>query len=149
MKSLYEPEARKALLARLDALKPESVRQWGKMDPAQMLSHCANAMEVAVGDRTKKQALLGKVLMPFFRKAILGEKPFARNAPTDPSFVIRDPRDFEAEKRRLLALIDRFVAAGPEKAGNYVHSFFGKMTGQEWGELMHKHFDHHLQQFGV
>jgi len=149
MKSLYESEARNALLTRLDALKPGSARQWGKMDPAQMLSHCANAMEVAVGDRPKKQALLGKILMPFFRKSILGEKPFSRNAPTDPSFVIRDPRDFEAEKRRLLTLIERFVAAGPENAGKHVHSFFGKMTGQEWGELMYKHFDHHLQQFGV
>ena len=149
MKSVFEPEARQQLVARLDALRPDSARQWGKMDPAQMLGHCANALETATGDRPMKQGLLGKILMPFFRKSILGEKPFSRNSPTDPTFVIRDPRDFEAEKRRLLTLLDRFVAAGPDNAGKYVHSFFGKMTGQEWGELTHKHLDHHLQQFGV
>ena len=149
MKSVFEPEARQQLIARLDALRPDSARQWGKMDPAQMLGHCANAIEAATGDRPMKQALIGKILMPFLRKSILGEKPFSHNSPTDPTFVIRDPRDFTVEKQRLLKLIDRFVAAGPENAGKHVHSFFGKMTGQEWGELTHKHLDHHLQQFGV
>jgi hypothetical protein len=149
MKSIFDPEARQQILGRLDALRPDSARQWGKMEPAQMLGHCANAMEVATGDRPMKQSLLGKLVMPFFRKTILGEKPFTRNSPTDPTFVIRDVRDFAAEKQRLLTLLDRFVAAGPEPAGAQIHSFFGKMTGQEWGELTYKHLDHHLQQFGV
>ena len=33
----------------------------GKMNAAQMLAHCAVAMEMACGDRQKKQALLGKL----------------------------------------------------------------------------------------
>jgi len=27
--------------------------------------------------------------------------------------------------------------------------FFGKLSGKEWGELMYKHIDHHLRQFGA
>ena len=30
-----------------------------------------------------------------------------------------------------------------------IHAFFGKLTGEEWGRLMHKHIDHHLRQFGA
>ncbi len=26
---------------------------------------------------------------------------------------------------------------------------FGKLTGEQWGTLMYKHIDHHLQQFGA
>jgi hypothetical protein len=148
MKSLFEPGDRNAILARIAALRPDAQRGWGKMDPAQMICHCAIAMETGTGDRPRKQGLLGRILMPFFRSSILGEKPFSRNSPTDPTFVVSDPRDFEAERTRLVGLIDRMVERGEDAAGTQIHPFFGKMTGREWGELMHKHIDHHLQQFG-
>ena len=96
-----------------------------------------------------KQALIGKLLMPFFRNSILGEKPFSRNSPTDPSFVVADEREFAQERARLKELINRFVERGPAAAGQQTHAFFGKLSGAEWGELMYKHIDHHLQQFGV
>ena len=148
MKSLFQPADRDALLARLEALQPECTRQWGKMDPAQMLCHCAIALETGTGDRPMKQKLIGKILMPFFRSRILGERPFGRNSPTDPTFVVSGARDFAAERTRLTGLIHRFVELGEAAAGKHTHAFFGKMTGQEWGELMYKHIDHHLRQFG-
>lgn len=148
MKTLFDAADRGPLLARLDALRPDSARQWGKMNVAQMLAHCAVALETGTGDRPMKQKLIGKLLMPFFRSSILGERPFKRNSPTDPSFVIADEREFEAERTRVRTLIERFVERGPSAAGQQIHGFFGRMTGQEWGELMYKHLDHHLQQFG-
>lgn len=148
MKSLFEPADREAILARLAALQPESARHWGKMDPAQMLCHCSLALETGTGDRPMKQKFIGKILMPFFRSSILGEKPFDKNSPTDPTFVVSVPRDFNAERTRLVNLIQRFVERGESAAGKETHAFFGKMTGQEWGELMYKHIDHHLRQFG-
>lgn len=45
------------------------------------------------------------------------------------------------------AVIDRFVAGGPSKCTAYPHAFFGKLTPEQWGELMYKHLDHHLRQF--
>ncbi|HEX3069306.1 MAG TPA: DUF1569 domain-containing protein, partial [Thermoanaerobaculia bacterium] len=114
-----------------------------------MVTHCARALETATGDRPMKQKLIGKILMPFFRKSILGEKPFSRNGPTDPSFIVSDERDFDIERQKLIGLIDRLVARGPAKAAGQTHAFFGRLTGQQWGELMYKHIDHHLQQFGV
>jgi hypothetical protein len=148
MKTLFDSADRNALESRLMTLKADSPRLWGKMSSAQMLCHCATALETGTGDRPMKQKLMGKLLMPFFRSSILGEKPFSRNSPTDPTLVVSDERDFTKERERLLTLIERFVRNGAENAGKQTHSFFGKMTGQEWGELMHKHIDHHLRQFG-
>ena len=149
MKTLFDEADRASLLQRLDNLRADSPRQWGKMNPAQMVTHCARALETGAGERPMKQKLIGKILMPFFRKSILGEKPFSRNGPTDPSFIVADEREFSTERQKLVDLIGRFVARGPAAAATQTHAFFGKMTGEEWGETMYKHIDHHLQQFGV
>ena len=149
MPTLFQNHDREALLARLAQLRPDSPRQWGTMTPAQALRHCALALETATGDRPMKQKLIGKILAPLVRKSILGEKPFSRNSPTDPSFRVADDRDFAADRTRLAELMARFVERGPAEAEKAPHAFFGKLSGDEWGTLMYKHIDHHLQQFGV
>lgn len=149
MQNLFDPQDRAAIAQRLSRLQPSSPRQWGKMNAAQMLAHCAVALEVACGDRTKKQAFIGRVLAPFVRSSVLGEKPFSKNGPTDPDFKITDDRIFADEHARLVALVDRFYDRGPAKAEGLVHSFFGRLTCDEWGRLMYKHLDHHLRQFSA
>jgi len=149
MNSLFNPADREALSLRLAALEPGAQRQWGKMNPAQMLHHCACGLEAATGDRPMKQIFLGKILAPFVRGMALGERPFSRNSPTDPTFVISDARDFDVERTRLATILDRFVQRGPGSASAATHAFFGKLSGDEWGRLMFKHLDHHLRQFGV
>ncbi len=52
-----------------------------------------------------------------------------------------------AFKRVAQRLIERFAGRGPGAAEGTVHSFFGRLTGEEWGRLMYKHIDHHLRQF--
>jgi len=149
MQNLFDPADRAALVYRLGRLQETSARQWGTLAPAQALAHCAVALEVPCGDRRKRQMLLGRLLAPFVRSSVLGEKPFSHGAPTDRDFVVSDQRDFAAERQRLIALVDRFCAGGPAKADGVVHSFFGRLSGEEWGRLMYKHIDHHLRQFGA
>jgi hypothetical protein len=149
MYDLFDAASRREILDRLDRLTPDSPRQWGKMTPAQMLAHCSNALEVANGDHPKKQILVGRLFGPLVRKKFLGEAPFPHNSPTDPTFVISDDRDFAKEKARLQSLAARFVELGPDHAAACTHTFFGRMTGTEWGVMMGKHLDHHLRQFGV
>lgn len=148
MKSLFHAPDRAALLERLRLLQPDSPRQWGTMDPAQMLRHCALALETATGDRPMKQKLLGKLLTPFIRSLVLGERPFSQDAPTDPSFRVRGSRDFQIEREALMALVAKFVDRGEAEAARQTHAFFGRLSGAEWGLLMHKHLDHHFRQFG-
>lgn len=149
MNSLFNPKDREALSLRLAELEPDAARQWGRMAPAQMLRHCALGLEAATGDRPMKQLLLGKVLSPFVRRLALGSRPFGRNGPTDPSYVVKEAPDFETERARLAKLIDRFVQRGPATAATAIHPFFGRLSGDEWGTLMFKHLDHHLRQFGL
>jgi Protein of unknown function (DUF1569) len=148
MASLFDSAAKKSILDRIDALPATAVRYWGKMSAAQMMAHCTAALEVGTGDRPRKQALIGKVFAPFVRSSLLGEKPFGRNSPTDPTFIVSDDRDFTREKQRLIGIIARFCKGGAPEAGKHIHSFLGKITGDEWGVMMHKHLDHHLRQFG-
>jgi hypothetical protein len=63
--------------------------------------------------------------------------------------VVADARELGTERVRLCRLIDRFAAAGPAGCTTHPHSFFGRLTAEEWSMWMYKHLDHHLQQFGV
>lgn len=149
MQTLFEPAGRQGIDARLGQLRPDSARQWGKMSVSQMLAHCSAALEVATGDRPRKHQLIGRIFAPFVKSSLLGEKPFSRNSPTDPTFVVTDERNFDAEKRRLDELVRRFCEAGPVNAASQTHSFLGRLDGDEWGVMMYKHLDHHLRQFGA
>jgi hypothetical protein len=149
MGNLFDPSVRQSILERLGRLSPDSKRQWGKMSAAQMLAHCSRAMEVGTGDLPLKQAFIGKIFAPFVRSSFLGEKPFGKNSPTDPHFVIKDEPDFAREKAQLDALIGRFCQRGPAEAGKHEHSFLGRISGEDWGVVMYKHLDHHLRQFGA
>lgn len=149
MPDLFDSASRAALLERLDRLAPDSPRQWGKMSASQACAHCLAALRVATGDEPRRQALVGRLLAWLVRTKALGPGPFSKNAPTDPSFVVRDERDLATERARLRAEIERFVARGPDRAATRVHPFFGRLSGPEWGVLMGKHLDHHLRQFGV
>ena len=149
MNSLFAPPDRQQILDRLGKLEADATRQWGKMDAAQMCAHCVAALEVGAGDVTKDHSFIGRVLGRFVKGSLLGEKPFSKNSPTDPSFVVTDPRDFAKEKARLAAIVKRFGEAGASAADGRMHSFFGRLKGDEWGVLMHKHLDHHLRQFGA
>jgi hypothetical protein len=149
MPSLFDADDRDSILERLGKLGCDAPRQWGKMACGQALAHCSVALEAGTGDLPRKQALIGKIFAPFVRKGLLGDRPMPRNSPTDPAFIVADERDFEVERKRLTALIDRFCELGPANAGAQTHSFFGRLTGEEWGRVMYKHLDHHLRQFGA
>src|ERR1700681_282153 len=101
MQTLFDPATKKAIQDRLAALSPGATRQWGKMDAAQMMAHGSVAMEPATGDKPLKHSLIGKIFAPFVKKGLLGEKPFGKDSPTDPTFVVADKRDFAKEKDHL------------------------------------------------
>jgi hypothetical protein len=149
MKSLYDPSAATEIKERVARLTPTSQRVWGKMTVSQMLAHCANSLEEAVGDQKPRRLLIGRVLGPMVKRRLLGEGPMKRNAPTAPELRIVDERDLERERQRLVSLVDRFGAAGPAGCTSHPHTFFGPMTADEWGRLMYKHLDHHLTQFSA
>jgi uncharacterized protein DUF1569 len=150
MKNLFEAATVKEVKERIARLRPDSERLWGKMKPAQAVAHCAAGLEWAVGDTVPPRMLLGRIIGRMVKPMLLrNEEPMRRNSPTVKSLVVDNERDLRTEQERLCGLIDRFAAAGPEGCTTHPHSFFGRLTPEEWATLMYKHLDHHLRQFGV
>ena len=150
MKNLFEAAMVEEVQGRLAQMRPESARLWGKMTPAQAVAHCSAGMEWAVGDTTPPRLLLGRIVGGVIKPKVLGDDaPMRRNSPTVKGLVVNDDRDLGKERERLRGLIDRFVVGGPGGCTVHPHSFFGRLTPQEWATLMYKHLDHHLRQFGV
>jgi hypothetical protein len=83
------------------------------------------------------------------KKKLMADAPFKKNLPTAKSFLVKDERNFQAEKNKLLQLVDRFITQGESALTKEPHPFFGKLTTNEWDILQWKHLDHHLRQFGV
>ncbi len=149
MKNLYEPSAVGEVRQRVAQLRPDSERLWGEMNAAQMLAHCALAMENALGDTTLPRHPLGRLIGGFVkRRLIVQGKPMGHSAPSHPTVIVTNQRDFDVEQDRLLRTIDRF-ASGPGECTRHPHFFFGSMTPIEWATFMHVHLDHHLRQFNV
>lgn len=149
MRSLFEAEAYEEIKSRITALDRSATRQWGKMTPAQAMEHTARAVEMAAGTKPVQQRTLGKLIGWIFKAQFIGEKPFPKDAPTGPDFIIGDEPDFDATKARLLKLVDEFHSLGESRVDGNVHGFFGKLSGREWGITQYKHIDHHLRQFGA
>lgn len=150
MKNLFEPASVAELKERIGRLTPDSTRQWGKMNAAQAMAHCSTSMEMAVGDCNPPRVLIGRVIGRMVKPLAIGnDKPMKKNSPTAPVLVVKDDRDLNTERTRLLRLIDRFAAGGPSRCTTNPHTFFGPLTPDEWAVLMYKHVDHHLRQFGT
>jgi Protein of unknown function (DUF1569) len=146
VKDLFDPAVKADIIHRINQLSPNSPAQWGKMNVAQMLAHCQMPLGVAVGSHQIKGSFFMKLIGPLFKPLLFNSKPFKKNLGTDKSFIIADPRDFEAEKTKLIDMVNRFA---PETMVDEPHPIFGKMTKEEWSKGTWKHLDHHLQQFGV
>ncbi len=148
MKSLFDTTSFTEILLRVEKTSPDAKRQWGQMNVAQMLAHCANGLEMANGNLHPKRVLIGRILGSFFRKQYSNNTPFGRNSPTSDELKITGERNFEEEKQRLILLLKNFSAAGERGVTQHPHPFFGSLTPHEWGIGMFKHIDHHLRQFG-
>ncbi len=150
MKNLFEAARVEEVKERMAHLRPDSARLWGKMNAAQALAHCSAAIEMAMGQIRPPRMLIGRIIGRIVKPiAFRDEELMRRNSPTVKSLVVGDERELGTERGRLCGLINRFAAAGREGCTTHPHSFFGRLTPEEWATLMYKHLDHHLRQFGV
>lgn len=146
VKNLFDPVVKQEIIDRINKLTPQTQRQWGRMDVAQMLAHCQMPLGVATGKHKLKGGFFLKLVGPFFKKKLFDDNPFKQNLPTDASFKMATPKDFEKEKQELLQIISDFSET---TMSGEPHPFFGKLTNEQWSRGTWKHLDHHLRQFGV
>ncbi|HZS04443.1 MAG TPA: DUF1569 domain-containing protein [Blastocatellia bacterium] len=147
MKTFWEAEARAELQQRLEQLRHDSQRRWGKMSCDEMLTHLADSCRMALGELPVKPKPGPFRYWPI-RPLIIYKLPWPKGAPTAPELIARKPDGWDSEKASLLALMNRLVAeSGREEWPE--HPAFGRLSKKDWGVLVYRHVDHHFQQFGV
>lgn len=150
MKSLFEETHYQEIRQRVTSLQKNNVRNWGKMNIAQMMAHCSIGFEKAINktpfeDKSNflMRTLVKKIVLNAVKKGDLG-----RNQKTFADFEIKDERDFDKEKNRLLENLDAFYQFGFKNEPGK-HPYFGKFSKEDWGALQYLHTDHHLKQFSA
>jgi Protein of unknown function (DUF1569) len=144
---LHDPAVRDSIRSRLERLRPDSQRKWGKMSVDQMLWHLNQSLENCLGlyvPKTMRMPLPG----PLLRFAVLS-LPWPKGAPTPAEYIAGERYDFATEHARCLRLLDEVTARGMD-AGPWGRSAaLGDISGAKWSQLLAKHFEHHLKQFGL
>ena len=148
-KNLLSPDIHQECLNRIEKLTPATQPEWGKMNSAQMLAHCAEIQEVFNGKPLNGTPFIAKLFKGMIRNMVVGDKPYPKNSRTHPQYVMADQRDFDREKNRLLEAMTKTANSTEAERRQYKHPLFGPMTDDELGWSLYKHLNHHLTQFGV
>lgn len=116
------------------------------MTSDQMLWHVNQFLMFALGDGSFERQK-SPIPLPLLRFGLL-YLPWPKGAPTHPAAIATREHDFEAERERCFALIERFVSR-PVDGPWADDPAFGQVTGKFASRLQAKHLDHHLRQFGA
>lgn len=152
MKTLANREDLNEIVERVNRIRPDSPRQWGRMSSAEMVCHCTDAIRIGLGE--KNIGLVKTPLPRFLLKAIVLYAPirWPKNVPTgapiDPLREGTKPGDFSSDLAELQRVIHRFVLSKKQN-GRLPHPFFGPLADSEWLRWGYLHQDHHLRQFGL
>ena len=146
MKSIFDKKIREEIITRINSLKEDSVAQWGKMNVSQMMKHCSQWDEMALGKQKYKQSFIGKLFGKMALKDMLKDQPIKKGLPTVPSFKIEAHINFTEERAKWIKLLKEYEHFSNE---GFIHPFFGSMTNEHTGYIVYKHIDHHLRQFNA
>ena len=147
-KTIFDPTLRAQLSDRITRLRPDSQRRWGTMSANQMVCHLEDAMKCATGITPTKSRKLA-VSNPVLRWLIIYVMPWPKGkVQTSREMLLTKPGEFEADRRRLLSMLEETAQRGVN-ATWFPHPAFGNLNGRDYGALLHRHVDYHLRQFGV
>jgi len=150
MKNSFSEHDTAEFISRIDKLTPTTNPIWGKMDVAKMMAHCNVTYELEYENiHPKPKGFVKLMLKIFVKNAVVGQKPYKKNGQTGSPFIIKDSRDFETEKKRLVDYLNKTQQLGENYFERKESHSFGVLTAQEWSTMFSKHLDHHLTQFGV
>jgi hypothetical protein len=151
MNNILTKEGKQEVLSRLDKLTETTERKWGTMQVNEMLAHMNDAIKISLGMKPaidKSTAFSRYVVFPV-GVYILPFWPHGQyTAPElDQRVQGTKARDFYTEMEFVKKMIDIFEER--EETKFHPHPMFGTLTKKQWADLLKKHFDHHLRQFGV
>jgi hypothetical protein len=152
MKTLANDDSTAEILRRLRDLRPDSVRQWGRMSVHQMVCHLKDCCLMAMGERPVSDAsgAMQRTVVKWI--ALYSPLPWPRGIQTRPEVDQESggssPVDFAADLMEVEALL-KAIAAARARNDWPVHPIFGPMSRTDWLRWAYLHTDHHLRQFGA
>ena len=150
MKNIFDKNITAEVIQRINKLTTASTALWGKMSVSQMLAHCNVAYEMMYEHMHPRPNFFMKfILTSFVKNKVVSETPYKHSERTAPVFLIKENKDFEAERNRLISYIDKTQQLGEDHFHNRESHSFGALSKTEWNNMLYKHLDHHLNQFGV
>lgn len=144
--NFYQQEVYQKIVNRLENLKSNAVRKWGKMESAQMLHH----LNLAIGSGLGYYVLEDKsnfMTRSFAKWMILSAlKRFPMGTQTASTLKVESNCDFETEKKQLKEILTKAYQTKSDSDWGK-HTYFGRLTKEQWGKLIVIHCNHHFQQF--
>ncbi len=148
--NIFSKEVSDNLIKRINNLTPATQPKWGKMSIAQMLAHCNVTYEMIYENiHPKPNGFMRFILKTLIKNKVVSEVPYQQNSRTAPQFIIKETKDFEVEKQRLINYITKTQQSGENNFDNKESHSFGRLNKTEWNNMLYKHLNHHLTQFGV
>ena len=148
MPSLFEPQARRAILDRIARLTPERKPSRGRLTAPEMVCHVSCDLRQSLGELDAGPPT-GRFSRFPFNWLVIHVIPWPRGkGKSPPEFLATRPTTWSSDVNRLLDLVERFSARGADAPWPPSRAF-GPISGASWGVMLHKHLDHHLRQFGV
>ena len=89
------------------------------------------------------------ILKLVLKPIVVNEKPYKKNSGTGPDFLVKDDKNFAAEKERLIGFVRKTQELGATHFDGKASHSFGSLTSTEYNNMFYKHLNHHLSQFGV
>ncbi len=150
MPTLADAATLAQLLARLEALQPETSHRWGSMTAGEMVCHLADAATAVLDPDGKRPAPRWRPVMKWIGlyAPLNWPKGFKAPARIDQRKEGTKPTSFEADHQRALETL-RALATAPPEAWPPNHAVFGTLTADDWRVWAFRHTDHHLRQFGL
>ena len=153
MRSLADPRDVADLRRRIQLVRADSPRRWGRMTAAQMVCHLHDAFVMGTAGRPiSSVAHLGnRTVIKWI--ALYAPVRWPQGIPTRPEVDQvagggTPPAVFDQDVAALLAALDQ--AATDERFFHArTHPIFGPLSRQAWLRWGWLHIDHHLRQFGA
>ena len=148
--NIFTKSVSDSVVERINQLTAATQPQWGKMSIAQMLAHCNVTYEMVYEDKhPKPNAVVKFMLKMFVKKKVVNEEAYGQNGQTAPQFLIKETKDFDDEKARLIGFINKTQGLGEGYFDGKESHSFSNLNKTEWNNMFYKHLDHHLRQFGI
>ena len=152
MRTLSRPRDKKEVLRRLRTLRPDSVRQWGRMSAHQVVCHLSDAFLMGTEQKpvSHRSGWRERTIIKWF--ALYTPLRWPQGIQTRPEVDQEvggtKPTVFDEDVATLEALVE-IVTSRPEFFTGRSHPIFGPLSDAAWMRWAYLHMDHHLRQFGV